>query len=102
GINKAAGWVGPTLNQVLGQLPGPGSTLHPGVGAVMGIGSRLAGGVNNKTFRQLQENVKIHGMDVNKIGQYQFNVNELTNSKYYNNHYNFKYLNIHQRNIQRF
>ncbi|KAA6399102.1 MAG: hypothetical protein EZS28_005377, partial [Streblomastix strix] len=47
GIKKAAGWVVPTLNKVLGTLAGPVSTLHPDVGAVMGIGSRLAGGVSN-------------------------------------------------------
>ncbi|KAA6399007.1 MAG: hypothetical protein EZS28_005466 [Streblomastix strix] len=47
GIKKAAGWVGPTLNKVLSTLAGSVSTLHPGVGAVMGIGSRLAGGVSN-------------------------------------------------------
>ncbi|KAA6375552.1 MAG: hypothetical protein EZS28_028921 [Streblomastix strix] len=45
GIKKAASWVAPTLNKVLGTLAGPVSTLHPGVCAVMGIGSRLAGGI---------------------------------------------------------
>ncbi|KAA6392576.1 MAG: hypothetical protein EZS28_011893 [Streblomastix strix] len=35
GIKKAAGWVAPILNKVLGTLAGPVSTLHPGVGAVM-------------------------------------------------------------------
>ncbi|KAA6370245.1 MAG: hypothetical protein EZS28_034228 [Streblomastix strix] len=47
GIKKAAGWVAPTLKKVLDTLEGPVSTLHPGVAAVMGIGSRLAGGVSN-------------------------------------------------------
>ncbi|KAA6378453.1 MAG: hypothetical protein EZS28_026023 [Streblomastix strix] len=52
GIKKAAGWVAPTLNKVLRTLAGPVSTLHPGVGAVMGIGSRLASGV---TIRKCQD-----------------------------------------------
>ncbi|KAA6399963.1 MAG: hypothetical protein EZS28_004502 [Streblomastix strix] len=46
GITKAAGWVAPTLNKVLGTLAGPVCMIHPGVGAAMGVGQRIAGGVD--------------------------------------------------------
>ncbi|KAA6391940.1 MAG: hypothetical protein EZS28_012533 [Streblomastix strix] len=46
GINKAAGWIAPTLNKVLGTVAGPVSMIHLGVGAAMGKGQRIAGGVD--------------------------------------------------------
>ncbi|KAA6402350.1 MAG: hypothetical protein EZS28_002121 [Streblomastix strix] len=46
GITKAAGWVAPTLNKVLGTLAGPVSMIHPAIGSAMGIGQRIAGGVD--------------------------------------------------------
>ncbi|KAA6371175.1 MAG: hypothetical protein EZS28_033298, partial [Streblomastix strix] len=54
GALKAAGWMPPTLNKVLGTQAGPVETLHSGVGAVMGVDSRLAGRVSkylNKDFK---------------------------------------------------
>ncbi|KAA6370486.1 MAG: hypothetical protein EZS28_033987 [Streblomastix strix] len=46
GITKAACWVAPTFNKVLCTLAGPVSMIHPGVGAAIGLGQRLAGGVD--------------------------------------------------------
>ncbi|KAA6387224.1 MAG: hypothetical protein EZS28_017251 [Streblomastix strix] len=46
GIKKSAGWVASTLNKVLGTLAGPVGTMDPGIGAAMGIGSRLAGRIS--------------------------------------------------------
>ncbi|KAA6352983.1 MAG: hypothetical protein EZS28_051490, partial [Streblomastix strix] len=46
GITKAAGWVAPTLNKVLGTLAGPVSMINPAIGSAMGVGQRIAGGVD--------------------------------------------------------
>ncbi|KAA6355011.1 MAG: hypothetical protein EZS28_049463 [Streblomastix strix] len=46
GITKAAGWVAPTLNKVLGTLAGPVSMINPAIGSAMGIGQRIAGGID--------------------------------------------------------
>ncbi|KAA6379473.1 MAG: hypothetical protein EZS28_025001 [Streblomastix strix] len=46
GITKAAGWVASTLNKILRTLAGPVSMIHPGVGAAMGLGQQIAGGVD--------------------------------------------------------
>ncbi|KAA6367804.1 MAG: hypothetical protein EZS28_036670 [Streblomastix strix] len=46
GIIKAAGWVAPTLNKVLGTLAGPVSMINPAIGSAMGVRQRIAGGVD--------------------------------------------------------
>ncbi|KAA6403680.1 MAG: hypothetical protein EZS28_000793 [Streblomastix strix] len=46
GVKKAAGWVALTLNNVLGTLAGPLSTLNPAKEAAMGVGQRIASGVD--------------------------------------------------------
>lgn len=46
GIKKAADWVAPTLNKVLGTFAVPVRTLNPAIGAAIGVGSRLVGGVD--------------------------------------------------------
>ncbi|KAA6403602.1 MAG: hypothetical protein EZS28_000862 [Streblomastix strix] len=45
-IIKAASWVAPTLNKILDTLAGPVSMIHPAVGSAMGVGAKLAGGVD--------------------------------------------------------
>ncbi|KAA6399040.1 MAG: hypothetical protein EZS28_005431 [Streblomastix strix] len=44
GITKAAGWVAPTLNKVLGTLAPPVSMNNPAIGSVTGVGAKLASG----------------------------------------------------------
>ncbi|KAA6387818.1 MAG: hypothetical protein EZS28_016653 [Streblomastix strix] len=46
GITKAAGWVAPTLKKVLGTLAGPVNMINPAIGSAMGVGQRIAGGVD--------------------------------------------------------
>ncbi|KAA6362875.1 MAG: hypothetical protein EZS28_041599 [Streblomastix strix] len=46
GITKAAGWVAPTLNKVLGTLAAQVSMIHPAIGSAIGVGQRIAGGVD--------------------------------------------------------
>ncbi|KAA6387129.1 MAG: hypothetical protein EZS28_017345 [Streblomastix strix] len=46
GITKAAGWVAPKLNKVLDTLAGPVSMINPAIGSAMGVGQRIAGGVD--------------------------------------------------------
>ncbi|KAA6400256.1 MAG: hypothetical protein EZS28_004215 [Streblomastix strix] len=46
GITKAAGWVAPTLNKVLGTLAAPVRMIHPAIGSAMGVGAKLAGEVD--------------------------------------------------------
>ncbi|KAA6363567.1 MAG: hypothetical protein EZS28_040907 [Streblomastix strix] len=46
GITKAAGWVAPTLNKVLGTLAGPVSMINPAIGSAMGVGQRIASGID--------------------------------------------------------
>ncbi|KAA6309913.1 MAG: hypothetical protein EZS28_056413, partial [Streblomastix strix] len=38
GITKAAGWVAPTMNKLLGTLAGPVSMINPAIGTAMGVG----------------------------------------------------------------
>ncbi|KAA6387069.1 MAG: hypothetical protein EZS28_017401 [Streblomastix strix] len=47
GIKKTAGWVAPTLSKVMGALAGPVSTLHPGIGGIMGTVDNIAGKVDS-------------------------------------------------------
>ncbi|KAA6371618.1 MAG: hypothetical protein EZS28_032855, partial [Streblomastix strix] len=46
GIIKAAGWVAPTLNKVLGTLAAPVCMIHPAIGSAMEVGAKLAGEVD--------------------------------------------------------
>ncbi|KAA6377219.1 MAG: hypothetical protein EZS28_027252 [Streblomastix strix] len=46
GIKKAASWLAPTFNKVMGVLSGPVSTLHPGIGAIMGTAGNVAGKID--------------------------------------------------------
>ncbi|KAA6396278.1 MAG: hypothetical protein EZS28_008196 [Streblomastix strix] len=45
-VKKAASWLSPTLHKVMGVLSGPVSTLHPGIGAIMGTEGKIAGKVD--------------------------------------------------------
>ncbi|KAA6398355.1 MAG: hypothetical protein EZS28_006117 [Streblomastix strix] len=45
-IKKAAGWVAPISNKVLGTLAAPVSMIHPAIGSAMGVGAKLAGGLD--------------------------------------------------------
>ncbi|KAA6310087.1 MAG: hypothetical protein EZS28_056379 [Streblomastix strix] len=46
GVKKAASWLAPTVQKVMGALSGPVSTLHPGIGAIMGTAGNIAGKVD--------------------------------------------------------
>ncbi|KAA6391155.1 MAG: hypothetical protein EZS28_013317 [Streblomastix strix] len=46
GVKKAASWLAPTVHKVMGVLSGPVSTLHPGIGAIMGTAGNIAGKVD--------------------------------------------------------
>ncbi|KAA6403930.1 MAG: hypothetical protein EZS28_000543 [Streblomastix strix] len=47
GIKKTADWVAPILSKVMGVLAGPVSTLHPGMGGIMGTVGNIAGKVDS-------------------------------------------------------
>ncbi|KAA6374848.1 MAG: hypothetical protein EZS28_029624 [Streblomastix strix] len=46
GVKKAASWLSPTLYKVMGVLAPAVSTLHPGIGAVMGTAGNIAGAID--------------------------------------------------------
>ncbi|KAA6353338.1 MAG: hypothetical protein EZS28_051135 [Streblomastix strix] len=43
GVKKAASWLAPTIHKVMGVLSGSVSTIHPGIGGVMGTVGNIAG-----------------------------------------------------------
>ncbi|KAA6401614.1 MAG: hypothetical protein EZS28_002856 [Streblomastix strix] len=46
-IKKTASWVAPTVSKVMDALAGPVSTLHPGIGGIMGTVGNIAGNVDS-------------------------------------------------------
>ncbi|KAA6397790.1 MAG: hypothetical protein EZS28_006683 [Streblomastix strix] len=47
GVNKVASWLAPTIHKFMGVLSGPISTLHPGIGGVMGTVGNISGKVDS-------------------------------------------------------
>ncbi|KAA6400505.1 MAG: hypothetical protein EZS28_003961 [Streblomastix strix] len=54
-ITKAADWVAPTFNKVLGTLAAPVSMIHPAIGSAMEVGAKLAA--------QMEQTVRKDGKD---------------------------------------
>ncbi|KAA6369045.1 MAG: hypothetical protein EZS28_035427 [Streblomastix strix] len=51
-VKKAASWLAPTIHKIMGVLSGPVSTLHPGIGAVMGTAGNIAGKVDQYLIKR--------------------------------------------------